>query len=132
MSEKHLSRGLLPEQEISRHVLFDSGLSVMALKKESNPEVDQLVNWLEVGCFDALGKQYLKTLFLGIYVEPAKPHELIESYEFNFSYPSKEQYCFTMHQHVVENGKLTRKEIMKQTALLVATLNSDPPSADPH
>lgn len=94
-------------------------------------QVNELLSWLETGCFDALEKQYLKTMELGIYMDPSQPRQLIESYEFHFSYPGKDQYCFTMHQAIVENGKLTRKEITKATAQMVRRLLTLTETLDP-
>ncbi|KAJ3389610.1 HORMA domain-containing protein 1 [Entophlyctis sp. JEL0112] len=80
--------------------------------------------WLETGCFDALDRQYLKTLVFGVYADaglcslcavPTVPHPLllsrinppplprsshtprsIESYEFKFEYPSSDHIVLSM------------------------------------
>ncbi|KAJ3208418.1 HORMA domain-containing protein 1, partial [Entophlyctis luteolus] len=75
--------------------------------------------WLETGCFDALDRQYLKTLVFGVYADaglcslcavplllsrinppplPRSSHtpRSIESYEFKFEYPSSDHIVLSM------------------------------------
>jgi meiosis-specific protein HOP1 len=118
---------LFPEQNYqSKNV---QGLPIKALKRNYTKQADELLTWLETGCFDALSKQYLKTLTLGIYKDPKNPQELYETYSFSFSYPDNGQYCFS----VLVSGKEehSRVEITKETTqmirrLLVLTQSMEP------
>ncbi|KAJ3073203.1 HORMA domain-containing protein 1 [Podochytrium sp. JEL0797] len=67
----------------------DVSFNGMTLKrfKKGNPEIDELAESLERGCFDALEKQYLKSIVFGVYSNAQDPSTLIESYEFLFTYP---------------------------------------------
>lgn len=44
------------------------------------------MDWIEVGCFDALERKYLKSITLGIYLDAARPQELVEAYTFDVTY----------------------------------------------
>ncbi|RKO98142.1 hypothetical protein CXG81DRAFT_11092, partial [Caulochytrium protostelioides] len=50
---------------------------------------DRLLDWIELGCHDALQKGYLRRMVFAIYEDPSKPDEAIECYTFKFSYPSE-------------------------------------------
>ncbi|KAJ3397940.1 HORMA domain-containing protein 1 [Lobulomyces angularis] len=66
-----------------------AGQKFKTLKRNASKEANDLLDWLELGCFEALEKKYLKTLIFGIYADPKKPEELLESYTFRFSYPAE-------------------------------------------
>ncbi|KAG0222954.1 DNA binding protein [Actinomortierella wolfii] len=77
-------RGLFPEEN------FDDdracNVQIKVVKRGYSLEGDTYLNWLEHGIFDALTKQYLRTIVLGIYLDKSRPIELSESYTFNISY----------------------------------------------
>lgn len=59
------------------------GLPIRTLQRGHTHQADLLLDWLELGCFDALRKQFLKTVHLYI----KKGDSLLESYSFSFKYP---------------------------------------------
>ncbi|KAK3727653.1 hypothetical protein RRG08_032612 [Elysia crispata] len=77
-------RAIFPEHAFGDKCLEDLNLKI--LRDESScPGACQVIKWVK-GCFDALDKKYLKTLIIGIYVDPNKPESMIESYSFKFTY----------------------------------------------
>ncbi|TPX38918.1 hypothetical protein SeMB42_g06550 [Synchytrium endobioticum] len=115
-----------------------NGMSLKSLERGHSKEADDLIDWLECGVFDALEKKYLRTLIFGIYTTPDEPEKLMESYTFNFSYPTDGQF----HVSFVTDGKQavhfrTKKEIMKATSemlrrLLTLTQNLSPLPDNPN
>ncbi|ORY47805.1 DNA-binding protein [Rhizoclosmatium globosum] len=77
-------RGLFPEDTFDDVKL--NGMNLKKLKRGVSETVDNLSDWLEKGCFDALEKQYLKAISFGVYVDSKDPSSLIETYEFSFTY----------------------------------------------
>ncbi|XP_035827027.1 HORMA domain-containing protein 2 isoform X2 [Aplysia californica] len=77
-------RNIFPEHAFGDKYLEDLNLKI--LRNESMcPGACQVIKWVK-GCFDALDKKYLKSLVIGIYVDPNNPETVIESYTFKFSY----------------------------------------------
>ncbi|TPX31520.1 hypothetical protein SmJEL517_g05132 [Synchytrium microbalum] len=100
-----------------------NGMSLKSLERGHSKEADDLIDWLNGGVFDALDKKYLRTLIFGIYANPDEPEHLLETYTFNFSYPSEGQ----THVSFVTDGKQpfhfkTKKEIMKATSEMLRRL----------
>ncbi|KAF9160485.1 DNA binding protein [Actinomortierella ambigua] len=77
-------RGLFPEENFQDDRACN--IQIKTVKRGYSFEGDAFLNWLECGIFDALNKQYLSTIVLGIYLDKEKPTELAESYTFNISY----------------------------------------------
>ncbi|KAJ3104458.1 HORMA domain-containing protein 1 [Phlyctochytrium planicorne] len=111
-------RGLFPEENFRDTVLHSMPLK--SIRRDYSVEADELLDCLEKGCYDALEKHYvgdLKTLIFGIYLDRSEPEKLIESYTFEFSYPSKDQWCITIGDSIKETFKMkTKKEIVKATS----------------
>ncbi|KAF8607981.1 HORMA-domain-containing protein [Ceratobasidium sp. AG-I] len=63
---------------------------VKMVKRKFSTEADTLLDYLEIGIFDALEKQYLKSFVFAIYLDEKDPKNLIEAYTFNFSYHNLE------------------------------------------
>ncbi|KAI8827767.1 DNA-binding protein [Chytriomyces cf. hyalinus JEL632] len=68
-------------------------MSLKRMKKGVSNRMDSLCDALEAGCFDALQKGYLRLIVFSIYRLPSdasnlRENDLIESYEFEFQYPS--------------------------------------------
>ncbi|KAI3641700.1 hypothetical protein MIR68_000268 [Amoeboaphelidium protococcarum] len=77
-------RGLFPEEAFARHSIQD--IDARRLRRGVSQAVDALLDWIEIGCFDALENGYLKSIVLGIYLDLDKPEELVECYTFDVSY----------------------------------------------
>ena len=65
------------------------GMSLRRFRSGIYGPCDELVGWLEKGCFDALSKGYLKSVMLVIYAHD-EDEKAFESYSLNVSYPSRE------------------------------------------
>ncbi|KAF9971918.1 DNA binding protein [Actinomortierella ambigua] len=81
-------RGLFPEENF--HDDRACNVQIKTVKRGYSFEGDAFLNWLECGIFDALNKQYLRTIVLGIYLDKEKPTDLTESYTFNITYADGE------------------------------------------
>nr|XP_061787304.1 HORMA domain-containing protein 1-like isoform X3 [Nerophis lumbriciformis] len=77
-------RGIFPEDAYRSRYLED--LCIKVLRENcSTPGPSKVVKWL-IGCFDALDKQYLQVVFIGVYTDPDEPNCIVESYNFKFKY----------------------------------------------
>ncbi|KAI0748495.1 HORMA domain-containing protein [Daedaleopsis nitida] len=63
-----------------------SGFKIMTVTRGFTEEADRLLDYLENGIFDALSKQYLRSLIFAIYLDDQDPNNIIEAYTFNFKY----------------------------------------------
>ncbi|KAI8916329.1 DNA-binding protein [Gorgonomyces haynaldii] len=101
------------------------GQSIQAIRRKASHESDQLLHWIEQGCFDALKKGYLKSLVFGIY--ETDPSDLIESYEFKFFYP-EDGYSMSFGNTRFD---LTRDKITLETTQMIRRLLLLTESLDP-
>uniref|UniRef100_A0A3B4H224 HORMA domain-containing protein 1-like n=1 Tax=Pundamilia nyererei TaxID=303518 RepID=A0A3B4H224_9CICH len=79
-------RGIFPEDAYrSRYLEF----CIKILRENCNtPGAAKIVKLM--GCFDALEKQYLQLVFIGVCADPDEPNQrIIESYHFKFRYSAK-------------------------------------------
>ncbi|KAI9780742.1 MAG: DNA binding protein [Geoglossum umbratile] len=63
-----------------------AGVRVSILKRGHSEEVNQLLDWIELGIFEALKKGVLAAARFSIFVDKSKPEDIAESYTFNFKY----------------------------------------------
>ncbi|GAA5820487.1 hypothetical protein JCM10212_003815 [Sporobolomyces blumeae] len=63
-----------------------SSVRIKKLRRGGSSEGDKLLNYLDLGATEALEKGYLQQLVFAIYLDPANPTNLVESYTFSFSY----------------------------------------------
>ncbi|KAI8603756.1 HORMA domain-containing protein [Dissophora ornata] len=86
-------RNFFPEEN------FEDGkegdVRVKIVKRGYSVEADSLVNWLEGGIFDALVKNYLKTVEFGIFLDERRPQVLVEKYTFHVAY--NDGHAFLQH-----------------------------------
>jgi hypothetical protein len=87
-------RMLFPEDNFLTKGL--DGIAVKTLKQNVSLEANTLLEWIERGVFDAIQKQYLHQLVFGIYLNPENPLDVIEQYQFEFTYPDKDSYGFSI------------------------------------
>ncbi|KAI5841344.1 HORMA domain-containing protein [Morchella snyderi] len=101
-----------------------SGTRVKRLRRGYSGEADQLLDWLEIGIFDALQKGYLKAVQLAIYVDKEHPEIIVESYTFSFSYREKEDGTSTIRLRVTDiNGRgVTVEDANKNLQLMMRRL----------
>ncbi|KAI8818668.1 HORMA domain-containing protein [Fimicolochytrium jonesii] len=128
-------RGLFPENNFKDTSM--GGLGLKSLERGVSQEANNLMDWLNRGCFHALERQYLRTMIFGIYLSPDEPNKLVEAYTFSFTYPETDGCCVTMNANGVETFRLqTKTAIMRATStmlrrllILTQTLRALPPSA---
>jgi meiosis-specific protein len=89
-------RMLFPEDNFLTKGL--DGIAVKTLKQNVSIEANTLLEWIEKGVFDAIQKQYLNQLVFGIYLDPHNPLDLTEHYQFEFSYPDKDSFGFSLQK----------------------------------
>ncbi|RPB07219.1 HORMA-domain-containing protein [Morchella conica CCBAS932] len=101
-----------------------SGTRVKRLRRGYSGEADQLLDWLEIGIFDALQKGYLKAVQLAIYVDKEHPEIIVESYTFSFSYREKEDGTSAIGLRVTDiNGRgVTVEDANKNLQLMMRRL----------
>ncbi|XP_033645488.1 HORMA domain-containing protein 1-like isoform X1 [Asterias rubens] len=111
-------RTIFPEHAFGDRCLEDLHLKI--LKDDSAcPGACQVIKWVK-GCFDALDKKYLRTLTIGIYVDPNEPDKIIESYTFKFSY---EGCGITIYRNDKKLASATTEaETKKATTRLLRTI----------
>uniref|UniRef100_A0A2C9KAD6 HORMA domain-containing protein n=1 Tax=Biomphalaria glabrata TaxID=6526 RepID=A0A2C9KAD6_BIOGL len=112
-------RAIFPEHAYGDKSLEDLNLKI--LRDESScPGACQVIKWVK-GCFDALDKKYLKTLIIGIYIDPNDPESVIESYTFKFSYNNHGEIDIYRNDKKVSSA-YSSEETKKATIRLLRTL----------
>ena len=91
-----------------------------------NEEGALLTSWLEEGVFDALQKRYLKTLQFAVTNGDDAGDNVLESYHFEFKYPSSE--TFQVNDDAIDAGKLKAQaqKLMRNLTELSNTLDDLP------
>ncbi|KAL2913621.1 hypothetical protein HK105_206923 [Polyrhizophydium stewartii] len=123
-------RNLFPEDNFKDTKL--NGLQLKTLLPNKTPQADKLIAWIDRGCYDALEKQYLRSMVFGIYLDESNPDELCEVYTFSFSYPDKNRWCISLSKDGKEEFSFkTREDITRATCemlrrLLVLTQTLEP------
>ncbi|XP_059168488.1 HORMA domain-containing protein 1-like [Physella acuta] len=112
-------RAIFPEHAFGDKCLEDLNLKI--LRDESScPGACQVIKWVK-GCFDALDKKYLKTLIIGIYVDPNNPETVIESYTFKFAYNNDGEVDIYRNDKKISSA-YSAEETKKATIRLLRTL----------
>ncbi|KAH0544383.1 hypothetical protein FGG08_001524 [Glutinoglossum americanum] len=66
--------------------VIGGGTRVSILKRSHSAAVDQLLDWVENGIFEALGMNVLAAVRFAIFLDKTKPEDIAESYTFSFKY----------------------------------------------
>ncbi|XP_077412690.1 zebrafish testis-expressed 38 isoform X2 [Vanacampus margaritifer] len=112
-------RGIFPEEAYRSKYLGD--LCIKLLRDDCNTTgANKVVKWL-MGCFDALEKQYLQVVFIGVYRNPNEPNRIIESYSFKFKYTEKGPEMGIFRNNGVEL-KVTMEDTKTASVLLIKKL----------
>eukprot|EP00940_MAST-03C_sp_MAST-3C-sp2_P003584 g3584.t1 len=74
-------------------------------------EAKRLMEWLETGVFDAMSKQYLRSMVFSIYQGSSDedPSKLVECYMYRIAYPSPGEVRIEGMEGVVGSGGKTRR-----------------------
>ncbi|XP_049604158.1 zebrafish testis-expressed 38 isoform X3 [Syngnathus scovelli] len=113
-------RGILPENAYCTRYLEDVCFKILR-KDSSIPRARNVVKWL-FGCFDALEKQYLEVVFIGVYTDPDKPNCIIESYSFKFKYRETGPEMDILRTNGVQL-KVTLEDTKRATVILIRQLS---------
>lgn len=62
-------------------------MNLKRFKKGGDQKSDQLLKWIEEGCFDALKNKYLKSAVLTILADTTSPNNVLETYTLRVNYP---------------------------------------------
>ncbi|XP_034558344.1 zebrafish testis-expressed 38 isoform X2 [Notolabrus celidotus] len=123
-------RGIFPEDAYRSRYLED--LCIKVLHKDHNtPRASEVVKWI-MGCFDALEKQYLQVVFIGVYTNPDEPDRIVESYQFKFKYTKKGPEMNILRnsdvamQVTVEDTKRASVLLIRKLFLLMQNLDALP------
>ncbi|KAH7908764.1 HORMA domain-containing protein [Hygrophoropsis aurantiaca] len=63
-----------------------SSIRMMNINRGFTNEGDRIMDYLELGIFDAIEKQYLQSFIFAIYLDSKDPNNIVEAYTFNFEY----------------------------------------------
>nr|XP_046265642.1 zebrafish testis-expressed 38 isoform X2 [Scatophagus argus] len=112
-------RGIFPEDAYRSRYLED--LCIKVLREDCNISgASKIVKWM-MGCFDALEKQYLQIVFIGVYTNPEEPNCIIESYQFKFKYTEKGPEMDVLRNNDVEM-QVTLEDTKRASVLLIRKL----------
>ncbi|KAF9014024.1 HORMA domain-containing protein [Cyathus striatus] len=122
------------------------GFKIITMTRGYTDEADKLLDYLELGIFDALEKQYLRSFVFAIYLDKQDPNNIIEAYTFNFQYHKisgtetvvplvslgKDFQSLSLHNKTVHNDPVaeairkgdtpTLKDVKKSIKVLLKTL----------
>lgn len=62
-------------------------MNLKRFKRGGDKNSDELLKWIEEGCFDALSKKYLKSAVLTILADTNSPNNVLETYTLRVNYP---------------------------------------------
>ncbi|CAJ1071756.1 zebrafish testis-expressed 38 isoform X1 [Xyrichtys novacula] len=112
-------RGIFPEDAYRSRYLED--LCVKVLREDlTTPGASKVVKWI-MGSFDALEKQYLQIVFIGVYTNPDEPNCIVESYQFKFRYTKKGPEMDILRNNDV-GMKVTLEDTKRASVLLIRKL----------
>ncbi|XP_022610733.1 HORMA domain-containing protein 1-like [Seriola dumerili] len=112
-------RGIFPEDAYRSRYLED--LCIKVLREDCNTRgASKVVKWM-MGCFDAIEKQYLQIVFIGVYTNPDEPNCITESYQFKFRYTEKGPGMDILRNNDVEM-QVTLEDTKRASVLLIRKL----------
>ncbi|XP_037537204.1 zebrafish testis-expressed 38 [Nematolebias whitei] len=112
-------RGIFPEYAYRSRYLED--LCIKVLRENCNTSgANKIVKWM-MGCFDALEKQYLQIICIGVYTNPENPNCIVESYQFNFRYTENGPEMDILRNNDMEL-QVTLEDTKKASVLLIRKL----------
>ncbi|XP_041848940.1 HORMA domain-containing protein 1-like [Melanotaenia boesemani] len=111
--------GIFPEYAYRSRYLEDLCIKILHGNCNS-PGANKVVKWM-MGCFDALEKQYLQIIFIGVYTNPEDPNRIIESYQFSFRYTEKGPEMDILRNNDMEL-QVTPEETKRASVLLIRKL----------
>nr|XP_040020989.1 HORMA domain-containing protein 1 isoform X1 [Gasterosteus aculeatus aculeatus] len=114
-------RGIFPDKAYGSKYL--AGQKVMILREErSCPGASQIVQWM-TGCFEAIQKNYLRTVIMSIYTDPDNPQKVTECYQFRIQYTAEgAQMDFESSNNDNKVSSMPCNDTKKASILLVRKL----------
>lgn len=67
--------------------------------------MDKFLDLVERGCWDALAKQYLRSVIVDIFTDKHNRQSVTESYQLTFSYPDRQENPFLTTFSINQNEK---------------------------
>lgn len=129
-TESFLSYALFTtqEEETSAPQIKDKAPRIKRLQRGSSRDADRLLDWLELGVFDALERKYLKSVQFIIYLDESHPEVIFECYTFSFAYAEGEPALSIAdsrgRQIIVKHAKTDLQSIMRK--MIMASQNLAP------
>ncbi|XP_057713492.1 zebrafish testis-expressed 38 isoform X2 [Corythoichthys intestinalis] len=112
-------RGIFPENAYRSKYLEDLCIKILR-EDDSATGASKVVKWL-FGCFDALDKQYLQIIFIGVFTSENAPNCITESYSFKFKYTTQGPEMDILKNNDVA-WKVTLEDTKKATVVLIRKL----------
>ncbi|KAI9597382.1 DNA-binding protein [Syncephalis fuscata] len=97
------------------------GQSIKRLTRGKSSEADTMLDWIEIGCFEALDRRYLRSAVIGVYLDSSNPQQFAESYTFNIDYSDATSTAST-ETNGSELVKQNIKQLIRRLILLTQTL----------
>ncbi|OZJ03389.1 hypothetical protein BZG36_04002 [Bifiguratus adelaidae] len=107
---RKLDRSLFPEENYRNEEI--EALPVKTLQRGYSQEADTLLDWMELGIFDALERKYLRAILLGIHLDPESPDRLSECYTFKVTYPHDDNAAHINIEHEVMGGSNKKQSVL--------------------
>ena len=100
----------------------DNATRIKRIKRGILPNGDRLLDWLELGIFDALEKKHLKAVQFVIYLSKEHPEDIFECYTFSFAYAEGEP-ALTIEDSqgrnvIVKHAKADLQNIMRKMVVV--------------
>ncbi|XP_075877053.1 zebrafish testis-expressed 38 isoform X3 [Nelusetta ayraudi] len=112
-------RGIFPESAYRSRYLED--LCVKVLREDSHASAaSKVVKWM-MGCFDAIERQFLHIVFIGVYTNCEEPNYITESYHFKFKYTNMGPQMDILRNNNVA-VHVTMEDTKRATVLLIRKL----------
>ncbi|XP_029970995.1 zebrafish testis-expressed 38 [Salarias fasciatus] len=112
-------RGIFPEEAYRSKYLEDICLKILR-ENCKTMAANKMVKWM-MGCFDALEKQYLQVVYIGVYTNPDEPDCIIESYLLKIRYSAQGPELNVVRKDGAEM-QVTMGETKKASVVLIRKL----------
>ncbi|XP_074544839.1 zebrafish testis-expressed 38 [Halichoeres trimaculatus] len=112
-------RGIFPEDAYRSRYLEDLCIKILH-EGHNTPRASKVVKWI-MGSFDALERQYLRLVFIGVYTNADDPNCFIESYQFKFKYTKRGPEMDILRNNDVKM-QVTLEDTKRASMLLIRKL----------
>lgn len=92
-------------------------MSLKSFRRGKDRRSDQLLDWIERGCFDALSKKYLKQAILTVLSDAPGPNNVLETYTLKVTYPTS-----SLHQGI--DASMSKLSLTRNDQPILSSLSS--------